>query len=80
MSETGVVREKQVSDQGSSTDLCRRRPQKLPDIGPNHPAVRLSPLCRVWRQAPHRMPVQTEAMSWIMPWWDYMVSEKAEVV
>ena len=24
--------------------------------------------------------VQTEAVSRIMPWWDYMVSEKAEVV
>ena len=32
--ETGVVPEKQVSDQGSSTDLWRRRPQKLPDIHP----------------------------------------------
>ena len=32
--ETGVVPEKQVSDQGSSTDLWWRRPQKLPDIHP----------------------------------------------
>ena len=50
-------------------DLCRRRPQKLPDIYPIGFGGKLNT----------GYPVQTEAMSGIIPWWDYVVGENAEV-
>ena len=57
-------------------DLCKRRPRKLPDICPNRPAVGLSPLCRVWQQAQHRIPrvdrshVMDNSMVGLHGWWE----------
>ena len=65
VSQTGVVQEKQVSDQSPSTDHCRRSPQKLPDICSNCPGIGLSPLWGDWQQAKLNSghPLKTEARS-----------------